>query len=102
VFSQAILHSAWQNDDAVSRKAYIMSWTAASVPGFLETSRITAMKKYHEDLRLSLARPYKPERAHIISSVFKHGISEYGHKGGEYWEEMLLPDNGTTPSAAKL
>jgi hypothetical protein len=33
-------------------------------------------------------------RAHIVSAVFNHGISEYGNKdGGVYWEEMLLPDD---------
>jgi hypothetical protein len=44
-----------------SRKAYIMSWTAADIPGFLETSRITNMRKYHAELRAELEM-YKPER----------------------------------------
>eukprot|EP01050_Picozoa_sp_SAG11_P002173 SAG11_NODE_106_length_16423_cov_51.220840_4_plen_100_part_00 len=99
MFSQAILHSAWRNEDTVSRKAYIMSWTAVEVPGFLETSRITNMRKYHAELRAELEM-YKPERAHIVPAVFNHAISEYGHKeGGVYWEEMLLPDE---PVASKL
>ena len=34
VFSQALLHQATANEDTVSRKAHIMSWTAASVQGF--------------------------------------------------------------------
>ena len=97
-----MLHQAWQNDDAVSRKAYIMSWTAAAVPGFLETSRISAMREYHAKLRLSLAR-HLPQRAHIVPTEFAHGVSEYGHKpGGEHWDEMLLPDEDGAPSAARL
>ena len=34
-----MLHSAWVNEDTVSRKAYIMTWMPAGVPGFLERSR---------------------------------------------------------------
>ena len=40
------------------------------------------------------------DRAHIVPAVFKHGISEYGNKeGGEYWEEMWLPDDELPPTA---
>jgi hypothetical protein len=93
VFSQALLHQATANEDTVSRKAHIMSWTAASVPGFLATGRITGMRDYHAKIRAALL-DYKPERAHLVPENFIHDISEYGNApdlGGIYWEEMWLP-----------
>lgn len=39
MFTYSMLHSAWANEDTVSRKAYIMTWMPAGVPGFLERSR---------------------------------------------------------------
>ena len=65
VFTQALLHSAWQNDDEVSRKAYIMSWTASTVPGFLETSRITNMRAQQPPPPApALGRRYPPAPPH--------------------------------------
>jgi hypothetical protein len=99
VFSQALLHEATANEDSVSRKAHIMSWTAASVPGFLATGRIEGMRDYHEKLRAKLLE-YKPDRAHLVPESFMHDISEYGNAPtGEYWDEMFLP---VEPQAAKL
>ena len=54
VFSQALLHQATANEDTVSRKAHIMSWTPASVPGFLATGRIEGMRTYHAAIRAKL------------------------------------------------
>ena len=88
-----MLHQSWANEDAVSRKAYIMTWTAAGVPGFLETGRIAGMRAYHTAFRAAL-QAARPERAHIFPADFIHGVSEYGHspeKGGEYWPEMFVP-----------
>lgn len=39
VFTYSMLHSGWVNEDSVSRKAYIMTWMPAGVPGFLERKR---------------------------------------------------------------
>ena len=39
VFTYSMLHSGWVNEDSVSRKAYIMTWMPAGVPGFLERTR---------------------------------------------------------------
>ena len=36
VFCYGMLHQSWQNDDVVPRKAYIMTWVARGVSGFLE------------------------------------------------------------------
>ena len=94
IFRLTVVLSGWQawiNEDSVSRKAYIMTWMPAGVPGFLETSRITGMRKYHAQLRQAL-EARSPARAEIIAKDFVHGISEYGDKdGGEFWEEMFLP-----------
>ena len=100
VFTYGMLHQGWQNDDDVSRKAYIMTWMPAGVPGFLERSRIEGMREYHKGFRDALER-WRPDRAHIFSPEFIHGVSEYGHKeGGEYWPEMFLPLPPRTAAAA--
>ena len=84
-----------------------MSWTAATVRGFLNTGRITGMRDYHAKIRSKLvssalaALPsstaagimcadsapvqevgggeVKPDCAHLVAKDFMHGISEYGN-----------------------
>jgi ectoine hydroxylase-related dioxygenase (phytanoyl-CoA dioxygenase family) len=91
VFTYSMLHSGWVNEDSVARKAYIMTYMPAGVPGFLERNRIEGMRRYHARLREALEAQL-PSRAHIVEKDFCHGVSEYGHnEGGDYWPEMFVP-----------
>jgi hypothetical protein len=81
------LHSAWQNEDSVPRKAMGTSWIAAGVSGGLP-------KNQRDDMMAAfplLKRNLRPERAHIVPDNFDW-IFESGYD--TKWEETCLPSRG--------
>ena len=78
------LHSAWQNEDSVPRKALATSWIAGGVSGGLPGNQLEDMKRFFPELK----RKLRPERAHIIPDDFDWAIeTNYEPK----WEETTLP-----------
>lgn len=84
VLCSAGLHSAWQNEDCVSRKAMGMSWIASGVPCGLPKNQRDELMAFFPQLR----RKLRPERAHIIPDNFDW-LFESGYE--PKWEETFLP-----------
>ena len=66
VLCSAGLHSAWQNEDTVPRKAMGTSWVAAGVPCGLPKNQRDALMDFFPRLREQL----RPDRAHIAPDQF--------------------------------
>jgi len=66
VLCSAGLHSAWQNEDTVPRKAMGTSWAADSVACGLPKPQREAVMSFFPPLREKL----RPERAHIVPENF--------------------------------
>jgi hypothetical protein len=80
------LHSAWQNEDTVSRKAMGTAWIPAGVPGGLPRNQIDDMKAFFPKLK----RKLRPERAHIVPDDF-HWVLETDYE--PKWSETFLPSH---------
>ena len=78
------LHSAWQNEDRVPRKAMLSPWVAEGVPcGLPKGQRDSLMALFP-----ALAERLRPERAHIVPEGFDWLFeSDYEPK----WPETFLP-----------
>ena len=61
------LHSAWQNEDTVPRKAMGASWVAEGVPCGLPKDQRDAVMAFFPRLRSKL----RPDRAHIVPDNFE-------------------------------
>ena len=84
VFTQALLHSAWQNCDSVPRKALLTSWIGAGVTGALPTSQRDSVIERFPRLRERL----RPERRHLVPDTFDWLLeSDYEPK----WPETFPP-----------
>ena len=87
IFTQACLHAGWRNETAAARKGFIMSWIAAGVPGGMDESRISGIRKVYPEVRQRM----RPERRHVVMDVdggeFVHFVSSYEDK----WPEIFLP-----------
>lgn len=84
VLCSAGLHSAWQNQDAVPRKAMLMPWGAAGVPcGLPKVQREAAIAMFP-----ALRSKLRPDRVHIVPGQFDWIVdSDYEPK----WPETYLP-----------
>jgi len=78
------LHSAWQNEDVVPRKAMGTAWIAEGVRGGLPKNQADDMMSFFPRLKTRL----RPERAHIVPDNFDWLI-ETGYD--QVWEETSLP-----------
>jgi ectoine hydroxylase-related dioxygenase (phytanoyl-CoA dioxygenase family) len=79
------LHSAWQNEDTVPRKAMGTSWIATGVPGGMPKAQCDAVKAFFPHLRKKLS----PERVHIVPANFDWLVeSDYEPK----WPELFMKD----------
>jgi len=84
VLCSAGLHSAWQNEDTVPRKAMGTSWVATGVPCGLPKNQRDAVMAFLPKLRSKL----RSERAHIVPDNFDWLFeSNYQPK----WAETFLP-----------
>ena len=84
VLCSAGLHSGWQNEDNVARKALLIPWGAAGVPCGLPKEQCDAAIELFSGLRPKL----RPERAHIVADNFDWIVeSNYEPK----WPETYLP-----------
>ena len=84
VLCSAGLHSAWQNEDSVPRKAMGMSWVAEGVSCGLPKGQRDALMEYFPKLREKL----RPERVHIVPEQFDWLFeSDYEPK----WPETFPP-----------
>jgi hypothetical protein len=84
ILCSAGLHSAWQNEDSVPRKAMGTSWIAEGVSCGLPKSQRDGVMAFFPKLRSKLA----PERAHIVPEHFDWVFeSDYEPK----WPETFLP-----------
>jgi len=89
VLCSAMLHSAWQNEDAVPRKAMGTSWVAAGVPCGLPKSQRDAVMAFFPKLR----RKLRPDRIHIVPEHFDWLFeTDYEPK----WSESFLPSHNKT------
>jgi len=88
VFTQSMLHSAWHNADSVSRKGFILSWSAAGVPvGFVE-NRLKGIRTLFPVLREAVSR-LQPGREHIVPTEEEFCHFETGYE--PRWEETFVP-----------
>ena len=86
VLCSAGLHSAWQNEDEVPRKAMGTSWAAAGVTCGLPKGQRDGVMAYFPELKKKL----HPDRAHIVPGDFDWLIeSNYEPK----WPETFLPSH---------
>ena len=84
ILCSAGLHSAWQNEDSVPRKAMGTGWIAAGVSGGLPKSQRDGLMEFFPPLRGKL----RPERAHIVPEDFDWLFeSDYDPR----WPETFLP-----------
>jgi hypothetical protein len=84
VLCSAGLHSAWQNEDSVSRKAMGTSWIASGVSCGMPKNQRDGMMEFFPKLRSKLS----PERKHIVPETFEWlHESNYEPK----WPETFLP-----------
>ena len=84
ILCSAGLHSAWQNEDDVPRKAMGTSWIAEGVPCGLPKNQRDGLMDFFPRLRRKLA----PERAHIVPEHFDW-LFESGYE--PKWPETFLP-----------
>lgn len=81
------LHSAWQNEDSVPRKAMGTAWIPAGVRCGLPKNQRDALTEFFPRLRAKL----RPERVHIAPTDFDWVFeSDYEPK----WSETFLPGHG--------
>ena len=86
VLCSAGLHSAWQNEDDVPRKAMGTSWAANGVTCGLPKSQRDGVMAFFPELKQKL----RPDRAHIVTDDFSWLIeSDYEPK----WAETFLPSH---------
>ncbi len=86
VLCSAGLHSAWQNEDTVPRKAMGTSWIAAGVSGGLPKNQRDALMDFFPRLRHQL----RPDRAHIVPDHFDWLFeSDYDPR----WPETFPPSH---------
>ena len=84
ILCSAGLHSAWQNENTISRKAMGTSWVATGVSCGLPKNQRDAVMSFFPKLRNKL----QPERVHIVPDNFDWLFeSDYQPK----WEETFLP-----------
>ncbi len=84
ILCSAGLHSAWQNQDDVPRKAMGTSWVAAGVPCGMPKNQRDAVMEFFPQLR----RKLHPDRAHIVPEHFDWLFeTDYEPK----WPETFLP-----------
>ena len=84
ILCSASLHSAWQNEDEVPRKAMGTSWVPDGVTCALPRNQRDAVLDYFPRLRERL----RPERHHIVPEQFDWLLeSDYQPK----WPETFLP-----------
>ena len=84
ILCSAGLHSAWQNENTISRKAMGTSWVATGVSCGLPKNQRDAVMSFFPKLRNKL----RPERVHIVPDNFDWLFeSDYQPK----WEETFLP-----------
>lgn len=84
ILCSAGLHSAWQNEDSVSRKAMGTAWIASGVSCGMPKNQRDDMMEFFPKLRSRLS----PERAHIVPETFEWlHESNYEPK----WPETFLP-----------
>lgn len=82
VLCSAGLHSAWQNEDSVPRKAMGNSWAAGGVRCGLPGNQLDAALAFYPELRKRL----RPERRHIVAED-SSWLFESGYE--PKWEEMF-------------
>jgi hypothetical protein len=86
VLCSAGLHSAWQNEDTVPRKAMGTSWIAAGVSCGLPKNQRDALMDFFPRLR----RQLRPDRAHIVPDHFDWLFeSDYDPR----WPETFPPSH---------
>ena len=86
VLCSAGLHSAWQNEDSVPRKAILISWVAAGLTCGLPKNQRDAVLEFLPRLQ----RELRPERAHIVPDNFDWLFeSDYEPQ----WPETFLPSH---------
>ena len=84
VLCSAGLHSAWQNEGPVPRKAMTLAWAAAGVSCGLPRAQREGVMAFFPELR----RRLRPDRAHIVPADFDWlHESDYEPK----WPETFLP-----------
>ena len=84
ILCSAGLHSAWQNENTISRKAMGTSWVATGVSCGLPKNQRDAVMSFLPKLRNKL----RPDRVHIVPDNFDWLFeSDYQPK----WEETFLP-----------
>ena len=82
ILCSAGLHSAWQNEDTVPRKAMGTAWIASGVPCGLPKNQRDGVVDFFPKLRRQLS----PDRAHIVPEDFDWVFtSDYEPK----WEETF-------------
>jgi ectoine hydroxylase-related dioxygenase (phytanoyl-CoA dioxygenase family) len=84
VLCSSSLHSAWQNEDTVSRKAMTTSWIPTGVRCGLPKNQRDGVMAFFPQLRKKL----RPDRVHIVPDHFDWLI-ESGYD--EKWEEAFGP-----------
>ena len=84
ILCSAGLHSAWQNENTISRKAMGTSWVATGVSCGLPKNQRDAVMSFFPKLRNKL----RPERVHIVPDNFDW-LFESGYQ--PKWEETFLP-----------
>jgi hypothetical protein len=86
VLCSAGLHSAWENEDTVPRKAMGTSWVAAGVPCGLPKNQRNGLIEFFPKLRSKL----RPDRVHIAPDHFDWLFeTDYEPK----WPETFLPSH---------
>ena len=86
ILCSAGLHSSWENEDTIPRKAMGTSWAAAGVPCGLPKDQRDALMAFFPPLRSKL----RPERAHIVPENFDWLFeTNYEPK----WPETFLPSH---------
>lgn len=85
ILCSSMLHSAWQNEDSVPRKAMGTAWVAKGVPCGLPKNQRDGLMEFFPELR----RRLRPERAHIAPDRFDW-LFESGYE--PKWPETFLPE----------
>ena len=84
ILCSAGLHSAWQNEDTIPRKAMATAWIANGVSGGLPQNQRDTVLQFLPELFSKL----RPERRHIVPQQFDWLFeSDYQPK----WPETFLP-----------
>ena len=89
VLCSAGLHSAWQNEDDVPRKAMGTTWIASGVSCGLPKSQREGVMEFFPQLKSKL----RPERSHIVPDDFTW-LHESDYQ--PQWPETFLPDQNQT------